>query len=124
LIEQVQELTAENKRLTAQLDNAQKWIAATGTGVERDRLMAENERLRDDAARWDTFRNADSTLTLRLHNSRPDERDTAIDAARAALERRCPLCNYQHGHAIGCKNNPVDIALSEDAARAALEGTK
>lgn len=25
---------------------------------------------------------------------------------------RCPLCRYQHGHAIGCANNPVDIALA------------
>lgn len=25
---------------------------------------------------------------------------------------RCPLCRYQHGHAIGCKRNPVDIALA------------
>lgn len=25
---------------------------------------------------------------------------------------RCPLCSYQHGHAIGCANNPVDIALA------------
>lgn len=24
---------------------------------------------------------------------------------------RCPLCEYQHGHKIGCENNPVDIAM-------------
>lgn len=24
---------------------------------------------------------------------------------------RCPLCEYQYGHRIGCDNNPVDIAL-------------
>jgi hypothetical protein len=24
---------------------------------------------------------------------------------------QCPLCKYQHGHAIGCKNNPFDITL-------------
>jgi len=29
---------------------------------------------------------------------------------------RCPMCEYQHGHAIGCKNNPVDIALRNLAA--------
>ena len=29
----------------------------------------------------------------------------------------CLLCNYQHGHAIGCKNNPVDIALNKMAQR-------
>jgi hypothetical protein len=32
------------------------------------------------------------------------------DAIRKA--RPCPLCGYQHGHAIGCENNPVDIALA------------
>ena len=32
--------------------------------------------------------------------------------------QRCPLCNYQHGHAIGCKNNPVDIALNKMAENA------
>jgi hypothetical protein len=31
---------------------------------------------------------------------------------------RCPLCNYQHGHAIGCKNNSVDIALNKMAENA------
>lgn len=25
---------------------------------------------------------------------------------------RCHLCRYQHGHAIGCERNPVDIALA------------
>lgn len=24
---------------------------------------------------------------------------------------RCVKCKYQHGHAIGCQNNPVDISL-------------
>ena len=28
---------------------------------------------------------------------------------------RCPLCEYQHGHKIGCENNPVDIALRDAA---------
>ena len=26
-------------------------------------------------------------------------------------QKRCPLCRYDHGHSIGCDNNPVDIAL-------------
>lgn len=30
--------------------------------------------------------------------------------------RRCPLCKYQHGHQIGCDNNPVDIELRASAA--------
>lgn len=28
---------------------------------------------------------------------------------------RCELCQYQHGHQIGCANNPVDIALKAQA---------
>jgi hypothetical protein len=41
---------------------------------------------------------------------------------------RCALCAYQHGHAIGCDNNPVDIALRDRrpadtcAASAAAKG--
>lgn len=40
------------------------------------------------------------------------------EAAEARLRQlasaepvRCPLCQYQNGHRIGCDNNPVDIAL-------------
>lgn len=29
----------------------------------------------------------------------------------ASQKPRCDLCGYQHGHAIGCANNPVDITL-------------
>ena len=49
-------------------------------------------------------------------------RDHCITAARAAIaeatggDRRCQLCGYQHGHAIGCRNNPVDQALAGIAA--------
>lgn len=32
--------------------------------------------------------------------------------AKAEGDARCPLCGYQHGHAIGCKNNPVDKAIA------------
>ena len=35
--------------------------------------------------------------------------------------QRCVLCNYQHGHAIGCKNNPVDIALAKLAQPAPVQ---
>lgn len=31
--------------------------------------------------------------------------------APVILASRCPMCFYQHGHQIGCENNPVDIAL-------------
>ena len=36
--------------------------------------------------------------------------------AGAAAMPRCLACNYQHGHQIGCINNPVDIALRAGAA--------
>jgi hypothetical protein len=53
----------------------------------------------------------------------------AITAIREALAseaneqpaQRCPLCNYQHGHAIGCENNPVDIALAKMAEQPAQQ---
>lgn len=52
---------------------------------------------------------------------------TAMAAAAPApapviLASRCPMCFYQHGHQIGCENNPVDIALL--AAAPKKEGSK
>ena len=50
-------------------------------------------------------------------NRRPEVIGPAITAIKEALAqpaqkpKRCSLCNYQHGHAIGCANNPVDIAI-------------
>lgn len=35
----------------------------------------------------------------------------AYAPAPVILASRCPMCFYQHGHQIGCENNPVDIAL-------------
>lgn len=34
-----------------------------------------------------------------------------------AQPARCPQCNYQHGHQIGCENNPVDIALKAQGSK-------
>lgn len=34
---------------------------------------------------------------------------------RQAIEQRCSACNYEYGHAIGCKHNPMDIALAKMA---------
>jgi len=36
--------------------------------------------------------------------------------ARGASPQRCTACGYQHGHAIGCVNNPVDIAINARSA--------
>lgn len=41
--------------------------------------------------------------------------------ARRLHPLRCEACNYQHGHAIGCKNNPVDSALKEQRRREAFD---
>ena len=37
-------------------------------------------------------------------------------APPAPQAERCKVCNYQHGHQIGCENNPVDIALKAQAS--------
>ena len=33
--------------------------------------------------------------------------------AKVKKSIRCPLCNYQYGHSIGCRNNPLDQALAK-----------
>jgi len=67
-----------------------------------DQLRAEIERLRDALEKI-----AASSVSYALS-----------DLARTALEnKRCLLCNYQHGHAIGCENNPVDVALRDAAMK-------
>ncbi len=39
-----------------------------------------------------------------------------LEAAKPEPEAkpRCPACQYQYGHAIGCEHNPVDLALKAD----------
>lgn len=47
-------------------------------------LIAERDALREDAERWRHYSTtSDSSLTLRLHYSRADLRNSVIDAARA-----------------------------------------
>ena len=36
---------------------------------------------------------------------------TVPEASSSIFASRCPMCSYQHGHQIGCENNPIDIAL-------------
>ena len=45
---------------------------------------------------------------------------TVHEGSSAIFASRCPMCSYQHGHQIGCENNPIDIALRA----AAPEGKK
>ena len=41
---------------------------------------------------------------------------TVSEASLEIFASRCPMCSYQHGHQIGCENNPIDIALRASAA--------
>ena len=41
--------------------------------------------------------------------------------AVSAPPTRCSLCGYQHGHCIGCENNPMDIALAAPAPALAMQ---
>ena len=36
---------------------------------------------------------------------------TVPETSSEIFASRCPMCSYQHGHQIGCENNPIDIAL-------------
>lgn len=77
----------ENKRLREENESQRFDILAMNQSL--DLLREENERLRKDAVenrtdadRWRFFRSAGNDVTLRMHNSRSDFRDEAIDAAR------------------------------------------
>jgi hypothetical protein len=78
----------------------------------------EEERLRQANARLLAALEATRlSLVRKCEESRVSFNGEDVDALKlasdaiAAKPARCPLCKYQHGHAIGCDNNPVDIAL-------------
>jgi hypothetical protein len=60
----------------------------------------------------------EQVTALRAEHGWAKETIRAIEAALLAqLQSQestapCVACGYQHGHAIGCENNPVDIALA------------
>jgi hypothetical protein len=60
----------------------------------------------------------DALESIATSSETRDMVNAAIVALREALAQpeRCELCNYQHGHQIGCENNPVDIALNAQPA--------
>lgn len=106
-----------------------------GLEAELYSLNAEVEALRDDAERYQwlvTHPNEWQVYRKHGKHKRPFRmmRDgapwgnsfatpaEAIDTARRGTTMRCPLCSYQHGHAIGCGNNPVDQALGHLGAAA------
>lgn len=49
---------------------------------------------------------------------------TVPEAYSEIFASRCPMCSYQHGHQIGCENNPIDIALRASAAAPKKEPKK
>lgn len=49
--------------------------------AEVARLRAEADKYRKDARRWRFVASAPGSVTLRIHNTRADGRDAAIDAA-------------------------------------------
>lgn len=49
---------------------------------------------------------------------------TVPEASSSIFASRCPMCSYQHGHQIGCENNPIDIALRASAAAPKKEPKK
>lgn len=50
-------------------------------GNEISRLRAEVEEYRKDAVRWRFIASASGSVTLKIHNTRADGRNAAIDAA-------------------------------------------
>jgi hypothetical protein len=64
----------------------------------------------------------EQVTALRAEHGWAKETIRAIEAALLAqLQSQestapCVACGYQHGHAIGCANNPVDIALAAGVA--------
>lgn len=116
LMERIAELERENEALRAQL----------GQGVP-DGLRAEAKKLApilasmgeggydletlyvEDPVDGDCFVKRAADLLLLLASAPP-----------APQDKRCKVCNYQHGHQIGCENNPVDIALKAQASAVAF----
>lgn len=57
------------------------YVAYSDHEAEVARLRAEAEKYRKDARRWRFVASAPGSVTLRIHNTRSDGRDAAIDAA-------------------------------------------
>jgi len=115
-------LQAENERLQAQLDNATKWIDATGTGVVRDELRAENERLKQEIQNQYKCIESHAKITqaAQAENERLRE---ALEKTTFELEV-CDQSDYgrkwlwpETAHASAMKN----VREAIDAARTALE---
>ena len=70
--------------------------------------MTDNTKMREamidqDGAVWEKIGGAWSLYRQAAQ--------TVPEASSSIFASRCPMCSYQHGHQIGCENNPIDIAL-------------
>lgn len=99
--------------------DALNYDTALDASVELPRLHELNQELLDALK---------SCVKVLAHGATTPERQaadplSAMNVGRALIAKaggvpsRCPLCSYQHGHAIGCENNPVDIALKARASK-------
>lgn len=99
--------------------DALNYDTALDASVELPRLHELNQELLAALA---------SCVKVLAHGATTPERQaadplSAMNVGRALIARaggvpsRCPLCGYQHGHAIGCENNPLDIALKARASK-------
>lgn len=66
-------------RLRAEVEENEKAINVWRGRTQR--AEAEVEKYRTDAARWRFFQTAGFNVTLRMHYTRPDEREKSIDCA-------------------------------------------
>jgi len=73
LRDQIERVTSEWERVESAMASARE---------ENERLRKDAVENRTDADRWRFFRSAGNDVTLRMHNSRSDFRDEAIDSAR------------------------------------------
>lgn len=80
--DRVTELEAEIARLRAEVEHLNGELALADSMIAK--LRAEADALRRDAMRWRFFQTAGYNVTLRMHYTRPDEREKAIDAAMGA----------------------------------------
>lgn len=74
---------AEVARLHAEVEKVRGYDVAPLEAKVAE-LRAEVEAYRKDAKRWRFFQTAGYNVTLRMHYTRPDEREKAIDAAMGA----------------------------------------
>ena len=81
------------------------------------------DKMREEFEKWALSNDGPSVSVMRNEVGRYEDEElnmawlgwqaarTVPDASSEIFASRCPMCSYQHGHQIGCENNPIDIAL-------------